>query len=531
MTTGCDDGRGHPHGATRWSWLPTVLAITALAFAGLAIPGLVQQADSDPPLPAPATITVVSGAAVSHPLPRSWLGVSTEYWTLPLFARHQVLLERVLAALRVPGDGPLVIRIGGDSADHAFWHPGPRPLPSWAVALTPRWTALASRLVHRLGVRLILDLNLVTGSPSAAARWARAALGHLPPHSVTGFEVGNEPDIYSRHFWSALTAGGAVAGRVLPAVLTPADYVADFRADALALHRAAPGVGLLGPALARPQADAAWISALLASHPRGLAAVSVHRYPYTACARRRRSPAFPTVRRLLSPAASTGMAASLAPALRAARGAGLPLVLTELNSVTCGGRPTVSDSFATALWAPAALFALLRAGVSAVDLHIRANTINAPFALGPHGLTARPLLYGLLLFSRALRSGAGLVPTGVHAGAGLGLGAWTVRSGDRVRVVMVNAGPRPIRARIVLPGEGPAAVQRLLAASPRARSGVTLNGQRLDRAGHWSGRPRLLLLAPTRGGYTLLLPRHSAALATIQLAPPTSVGEPPRSAA
>jgi len=527
MTAGRDDRQGPHHGRAIRTWPALVLTITALAFAALAISGLVAPADSDQARPAQATISVAPGAPVSLAIPRSWLGLSTEYWTLPLFARQEGIFERVLGMLRVPGGGPLVVRIGGDSADHSFWLSHPRRLPAWAFSLTPRWTAGVSGLVRRLALRLILDLNLVTASRLTAAAWARAAVARLPAHSVIGFEVGNEPDIYSHRFWSAITPGGTVAGHTLPAALSPGAYVADFRAYAHALRRIAPGVGVFGPALARPRTDSAWVRALVAARPPGLAAVSVHRYPYTACARRPRSPTFPTVGRLLSRAATIGVAQSVDPALRAARRAGLPLRLTELNSVTCGGRPGVSDSFASALWLPGALFALLREGVSAVDLHVRADTINAPFALGPRGLTVRPLFYGMLLFTRALGAGADLVPTRVRAGSRLHLAAWTVRTGRQLRLVLVNAGPRSIRVRAVLPAAGPAVVQRLLAPSPRALGGVTLDGQHLDRFGRWSGRPRPLRLMATGHVYTVLLPRHSAALATVALTPDAAAAATP----
>ena len=518
MDAGRDDSLEPHRGRSSRTWPALLLSITALAFASLAVSGLVSPADSDQGRPARATIPVAPVAPVSLAIPRSWLGLSTEYWTLPLFARQEAIFERVLRLLRVPGTGPLVLRIGGDSADHSFWHPATGRLPAWAFSLTPRWTTDVSGLVRRLGLRLILDLNFVTGSPAASGQWARAARSRLPAHSIIGLEIGNEPDIYNHHFWTALTATGAVERRFLPPVLTATAYRTVFSADARLLGRVVPGVPLLGPALARPHTDARWIATLLASRPPGLSAISVHRYPYSACAHRRHAAAFPTSARLLSPAATAGMAASLIPALRAARRGGLPLILTELNSVTCGGRPGVSDSFATALWAPAALFALLRAGVHAADLHVRANTINAPFALGPGGLTARPLLYGLLLFVRALGPSGGLVTTRVHAGPSLHLNAWTVRTRDRLRLVLINAGRRAIRVRLTLPTTGPASLQRLLAASPRARSGVTLDGQRLNGAGRWSGRPQPLLIPARAHGYTLLLPRHSAALATVALA-------------
>src|SRR5579859_2820811 len=71
----------------------------------------------------PATVTLTGGA--SKPVPSSFLGLSAEYWTLPIWEQHPGLLERVLALIQAPGDGPLVVRIGGGSADHAFWEATP----------------------------------------------------------------------------------------------------------------------------------------------------------------------------------------------------------------------------------------------------------------------------------------------------------------------------------------------------------------------------------------------------------------------
>ena len=171
----------------------------------------------------------------------------------------------------------------------------------------------------------------------------------------------------------------------------------------------APGTTLAGPALANPIVHHFWVTTLIDDADHSLGMVTIHRYPYSGCIGRRHSRSYATIARVLSPAASTGMAAAMATLVDAAHDAGLPLRLTELNSVNCGGRPGVSDAFATALWAPDALFALLRAGIDGVNLHVRADAINAPFALTANGLDARPLLYGLILFARALGPDAQLV--------------------------------------------------------------------------------------------------------------------------
>jgi hypothetical protein len=512
-------GESGPAGR-RWPLqaVAAVALITSLTFAGFAVSNQVGRADSDPPRAVPATVTLRPGVAPAS-VPRGFFGLSTEYWTLPVYAPHLTAFGRVLGLLHVRGSGPFVLRIGGDSADHTFWTTGARRLPAWAVRLTPGWTNVARRLVRRLGLRLILDLNLITDTPAAAARWARAAARRLPRGSIAGFEVGNEPDIYSHTFWAAMTAGKMIGGQRLPLALTPAAYVADFRAYASALAGVSPRVRLIGPALAAPRTHWRWISTLLASRPPNLGTLSVHRYPYTACARDPRSSVFPTVARLLSQAASTGMAASLVPALAAAHRAGLPLRLTELNSVTCGGRRGVSNTFATALWAPDALFALLRRGVTGVNLHLRANAINAPFTFGRRGLSARPLVYGLLLFAHTLGPEARLIAVGAHAPRASHLVVWAVRTGGSWHVLLIDKGSRRDRVTLALPGLGPAAVQRLLAPSPRAQSGVTLGGQWLDRRGRWQGRASHEVVSRSRRGYVLTLPRYSAALVSARSLP------------
>jgi hypothetical protein len=459
----------------------------------------------------------VSGNARMTIVPRSYLGLSTEYWALPRFARRMPLLERVLSLLHVRGDGPMILRIGGDSADHAFWDPHELHAPRWAFTLAPRWLARARTLVRHLGVRLILDLNLITDLPGTAARWARAAESGLPDGSIVALEVGNEPDIYSRANWLAITSGGPPLGRILPAALTARDYVRDFRSYAEALEQAAPHVMLAGPALASPTLHMRWVSALIAGARRSVGLVTVHRYPFSACAAPR-SPAYPTVARLLGPRATTGLARSVEGAVRFAHAAGLALRLTELNSVTCGGRPGVSNSFATALWAPDALFDLLRAGVDGVNLHVRADAINAPFAITRAGLTARPLLYGLLFFARALGAAPRLVPVRLRAPAALHLQAWAVRVGPHtLHVVVIDTGRRSVRVTLRLPATGRATVQRLLAPSLASASGVTLGGRQLGPNGRWEGLPARETIAGAAGAYTLPLPRLSAALLSLQV--------------
>jgi hypothetical protein len=269
--------------------------------------------------------------------------------------------------------------------------------------------------------------------------------------------------------------------------------------------------------------------------------VTVHRYPLSGCTRHRSSTAYPTIGRLLSPELAQGMAAALRPVIDAAHAAGLPLRMTELNSVNCGGRAGISNTFATALWAPDALFALLRAGVDGVNLHVRANTINAPFAIAAGGLDARPLLYGLILFRRALGPRARLIVPAVHAPPALDLAAYAVRTGaNTLHVVLIDKGPRSVRVTLRLPATAAASVQRLTAPSAASRSGVTFAGRRLDRTGQWIGPPVHQRAAGRDGVYTVEIRHASAALVSVSVKrgalgatgvrPPRAAGRAPRAA-
>lgn len=465
--------------------------------------------------PATSLVAALAPGVRPIPVPPSFMGLSTEYSSLPAYAVHMPAFVRVLSMLRVPGDGPLILRIGGGSADHALWAPRRRRMPPWVVELTPAWLQTARTVVRRAEVRLMLDLNLITGSPSAASVWARTAEAELPHRSITGFEIGNEPDIYNRLFWMTAPSDRGLDASILPLDVTPTGYVREFRSYARRLARSAPGVPLLGPELANPVRHAAWVATLVARTRATLGTVTAHRYPYTACAAPD-SPVYPTIGRLLSEHASAGTARSLEPVLSDAHRAGLRFRLTELNSVTCAGVRGVSDTFATALWAPDTLFELLRAGVDGVNVHLHTRAINAAFAFNRSGLVARPLLYGLELFRRALGAEPRLLIVDVRAGRQLHVKVWAVAGmGGRLHVLIINKGSRSARVELRIPPNGPAAVQRLLSPSVASHSGVTLAGQSLDARGRWVGRRVVSELARTADGYELRVPGYSAALVSV----------------
>ena len=252
---------------------------------------------------------------------------------------------------------------------------------------------------------------------------------------------------------------------------------------------------------------------LQAPHP-GLAGITAHRYPYSACAKRR-ARTFPTIARVLSENATVGIGQTAQALEHITDRVRLPLWLTEINSVTCGGTKGVSNTFATALWAPDALFELVRAGVESTSLHVRHNAINMAFSLTRNGLIAYPLFYGMVLFTKMLGPGAQLIPLHLAAPAALHLKAWAVRlSTGIMHILLIDKGNRPARVRLQLPLTGPATVQRLTAPTVTSTGHVTLANQHLTPRATWAGAPRAETIAPTPRGYRISVGRYSAAMVT-----------------
>jgi hypothetical protein len=388
--------------------------------------------------------------------------------------------------------------------------------------LTPAWLAGTRAFVRATGTRLILDLNLLANSTAMAVRWARAATAALPSGTITGFEVGNEPDLYYHYYRRLVTERAGIERRgiermVAPPGFTPRSYAQGFSAYARALARVAPGVPVLGPAVASPAFDPSWVSRLLAHVPRAVGLVTGHRYPLSQCSLPT-APHHPTIARVLGEGASAGLARSVRPSVVAARRAGLKFRLTEMNSVTCGGAPGISNTFATALWAPDALFELLRSGVDGINLHVRTDSYNAPFPLAGSGVQIRPLFYGMILFARTLGPRARLLPVHIHGRRGLHVKVWAVRvAGRTVRVLVINKGSRAAKVDLRLGRGGPATVERLLAPSVAAQTGVTLAGQTLNGNAEWRNPRAVETLSRSARGYGVALPGASAALVSVPL--------------
>ena len=475
-----------------WAVAVAVTVVAAIASLGVAGPGR-RDADARDPAHALAGVSI-SGAVVGRAIPAGFLGVSLEYPAVTDYAGTNPaainpLLVNLIAAL-APGQRP-VIRIGGDSSDTTWWPlPGlPRP-GGVSYSLSPRWLAVVRALTGSLRARLILGVDLEAGSTRLAAAEARALLDGIGGGSVQAIEIGNEAPRYKQFPWyhrdgEPVFARGAAY-----------DY-SSFSQEFAAVDRLLPrGARAAGPTFG----GSAWMGNLtrfVASEPR-LGLITYHHYPTNRCFTAPGSPDFPTVPGLLSVAASRGVDPGLASYVRTARRRHLPVRLDETNSVACGGKQGVSDTFAAALWALDSLFGFTRTGIVGVNFHTFPGARYALFGFrhraGRWSAWVAPEYYGLEMFAQAAPPGARLLR--LTSAAGPGLRVWATRAPDgTVHVVMINddlSQARSLRVRVPA-GLVAARLTRLTAPSAYAQRGV-----RLESAGVASaGRSYVIRMSPS----------------------------------
>ncbi|MFZ0089488.1 MAG: glycosyl hydrolase family 79 C-terminal domain-containing protein [Solirubrobacteraceae bacterium] len=444
------------------------------------------------------------------------MGLSVEANELADYEREGAVLHRVLGLLRDAAGDPITLRVGGKSADDAYWETPTTGAPSWVFEIGTDWLAQLAALAHRDQLSVALDLNLAVHSPAMAASLAKAALAALGRSRLAGLAIGNEPDLFSdqpalERERVATTTSSARRGWTQE--YTPARYRDDYLAYARALSVAAPGVALEGPEAAR--ANPAWLRAMTGLGRLGPRTITVHRYPLSYCWPSG-SYFYPGVASLLAERSSHGLAGRLRGAIAIAHRSGQRLSVSEVNSVSCAGNAGVSDSFASALWAPDALFELIRAGVDAVNWHMRPQLLNAPFLLERGSVQPLPELYGLSLFSHMIGANARRLFLHVSSGRGLHLKVWAVRSASGTDVLLINKGPSRavVSVSASRPPMGAAELERLWAPSALSTSGVTLAGRSIGTDGRWRGHLRHATVPPTTHGYRVSVPGFSAALLT-----------------
>jgi len=389
-------------GLIRWGALACSLAalcaaalVPAAASAASAAPNTQINKKKKHKKPPPPTLTL-GGSLTAGPgvgIARPPVGISIEYPLMAADLGPASCPPPALAAELVRLGAPR-LALGGQSQDFTSPAPPSAVPSSWETLTTyslpaPFWTQLHC-LLSATNEPLTVGLNVRNGQLA----WAEAMVAGAQ-RAATGaglqFSLGNEPDLY---YLPNLTS----LAKAQPA--EEAKEVGLYEQTVGYLRQALGAQAVIGPELANPAHWRAALPGVLAAlHPQ---TVGVHSYPLSVC----RSPREATIHGLL--ARSVGNAPRrLAWVVAAARAAGAPAVISEANSVSCGGKAGVSDSSASAVWAIRFVLAALETGFGEVSFHLSGNPYD-PFYLRGGEVVRRPIEGALVALQQWMAPGATL---------------------------------------------------------------------------------------------------------------------------
>jgi hypothetical protein len=171
---------------------------------------------------------------------------------------------------------------------------------------------------------------------------------------------------------------------------------------------------------------------------------------------------------------------------------GIPYRMGELNSYAGGGKPGVSDTFASALWGLDLMFTLAAAGGGGINWETGVNHLGFVSSYSPifidaqQNPSARPLYYALLAFRQAV--GGQMLKVDYDAGnVNLRLHAFRSPSGQ-LWAAIIN---KELSTSAQLKIEIDAAVRSaefwpLQAPHAESTSGVTYAGAEVSASGNWT---------------------------------------------
>ncbi|HXE14949.1 MAG TPA: glycosyl hydrolase family 79 C-terminal domain-containing protein, partial [Bryobacteraceae bacterium] len=241
--------------------------------------------------------------------------------------------------------------------------------------------------------KLIYGLNMGTGTPEAAADEAAYVMDTIGSKLIA-FQLCNEPDLFYRN-------------KIRKSDYDFAQFADEWQRFFQAIRARVPNAPFAGPDTAY---NNEWLVPFTKRFKNEAVFLSQHYYaegPPT-------DPSM-TIERLLRP--NPALEAEFAGMRKTVQESGLPFRLAETNSCYRGGKPGVSDTFASALWGADLMYQLASEGGMGINFHGGGYGVYTPIAgTREDGFLARPIYYGMLLFAQA---GAGqLVESKLDPGAG-----------------------------------------------------------------------------------------------------------------
>ncbi len=377
-----------------------------------------------------------------------------------------------------------VLRIGGGTSEFTQWSAVDTHVPAQfdsfgpdtskrvktTITIAPKAIRNLRAFLDATGWQLLYGLKVARGTPQEAAAEAEFVQQTIGPRMLA-FQIGNEPDAWRN--------------RYRPASWGFTDYFALWKQFRDAIVKQAPQASFAGPDVSN---HLDWVVQFAERARDEIVLLTGHYYaegPAT-------SPKA-TMDRLLSP--NPRLDKDLTEIMQAARAVHIPYRMSEGNSCWDGGKPGVSDTLGSALWAADMMLQFAQAGCAGVNLHGGGNGFYTPIAGGLHdGFTRRPEFYGMQFAEHF--TGTTFVKSTLSNPSGR-LTAYVAKKNAQMQVAIVNKGT----ADVVVSMKGPSL--------PMPKKIWVLGGPSLESKQHVTLRQRSAYMSKQ---WTVLAPAHSAAL-------------------
>jgi hypothetical protein len=419
-----------------------------------------------------------------------------------------------------------VLRIGGNTSEYCYWKPGAEKTAdventesisadktnpgafglavgpdkgltaSTAVNITPLAVRNLRDFLDACGWKLIYGLNMGTGTPEAAADEAAYVMDMIGTKLIA-FQLCNEPDLFYRN-------------KIRKSDYDFAQFGEEWQRFYQAIRARVPNAPFAGP-------DTAYNNEWLVPFARRFKSEAVFLSQHYYAEGPPTDPSM-TIERLLRP--NPALEAEFAGMRKTVEESGLPFRLAETNSCYRGGKPGVSDTFASALWAAELMYQLASAGGMGINFHGGGYGVYTPIAdTREDGFLARPIYYGMLLFAQA---GAGqLVESKLDSDANSQaplLTAYGLRSDNgAIKAAVFNKNvDRGVRLTID-PGERSQRANAFRLHAPRIddTTDTTFGGSVVGASGTWAAA-REEQLPVENGAAVIDLPAASGALVVFE---------------
>jgi hypothetical protein len=431
-----------------------------------------------------------------------------------------------------------VLRLGGNSSEFCWFQADASTqepklhaptgdlsanwMPHRLFRITPEAIDNLAGFLKATGWRLIYGINFGNNTPERAATEA-AYVAAKAGNKLDFFQIGNEPDLYRRP-----NNGTRPPGWDFP------DYLHEWEGYARAIVAKVPNARFGGPDVA---SASNWITRfgeqITETLPGKLTTLTGHYYAMG-------PPNDPkmTIERLLRP--NPKLAEDMKQIQAVAQPRGLVYRMTEGNSCYGGGKPGVSDAFASALWGGSFMLELASLGCVGVNFHGGGGNLLSA-SLGDHTpgmdvakkpqtmragyytpirvepgmpVKAMPIYYGMLMANQL--AGGVLLDASLSA-SGVNATAYAVREKNTVKVAIFN---KDAAQALDLSIQTPQRIRsvgawRLSASALDAIEGVTLAGAEVDSQARWN--PATTERVETRGASARIqVPAASGALVMLE---------------